>query len=85
VVAGGLGTMAAAPALARARIDVQAYEQAHQLTETSADVSLAPNGLRMLKRLGVGEGGLRRRPAEAAPAAAGDRSPPADAHRRAFL
>ena len=48
--------MAAAPALAPAGIDVQAHEQAHQLTETSADVSLAPNGLRMLKRLGVGEG-----------------------------
>ena len=45
--------MAAALALARAGIDVQAYEQAHQLTETSADVSLAPNGLRMLKRLGL--------------------------------
>jgi 2-polyprenyl-6-methoxyphenol hydroxylase-like FAD-dependent oxidoreductase len=56
VVAGGLGAMAAAPALARAGIDVQAYERAHQLTETSANVSLAPNGLRMLKRLGVGEG-----------------------------
>ena len=47
---------AAALALARAGIDVQVYEQAQQLTEASADVSLAPNGLRMLKRLGVGEG-----------------------------
>ena len=56
VVAGGLGAMAAALALARAGIDVQVYEQAQQLTEASADVSLAPNGLRMLKRLGVGEG-----------------------------
>ena len=37
-------------------IDVQVYEQVQQLTEASADVSLAPNGLRMLKRLGVGEG-----------------------------
>ena len=48
--------MAAALALARAGIDVQVHEQAQQLTEASADVSLAPNGLRMLKRLGVGEG-----------------------------
>jgi salicylate hydroxylase len=43
-------------ALARAGIDVQVYEQAQQLTEVGAGVSLAPNGLRMLERLGVGEG-----------------------------
>jgi hypothetical protein len=55
VVADGLGAMAPAPALARAGIDVQVHEQAQQLTEASADLSLAPNGLRMLKRLGVGD------------------------------
>jgi salicylate hydroxylase len=48
--------MAAAVALAQAGIDVQVYEQAQQLTEVGAGVSLAPNGLRMLERLGVGEG-----------------------------
>ena len=48
--------MAAAVALARAGIDVQVYEQAQQLTEVGAGVSLAPNGLRMLDRLGVGDG-----------------------------
>ena len=47
---------AAALALARAGIDAQVCEQAQQRTEASADASLAPNGLRMLKRLGVGEG-----------------------------
>jgi len=31
------------------------YEQAQQLAEVGAGVSLAPNGLRMLERLGVGE------------------------------
>jgi len=48
--------MAAAVALAQAGIDVQVYEQARQLTEVGAGVSLAPNGLRMLERLGVGDG-----------------------------
>jgi len=59
VVGGGIGGIAAAVALVRAGIDVGVYEQAHQLTEVGAGVSLAPNGLRMLERLGVGEG-IRR-------------------------
>ena len=59
VVGGGIGGMAAAVALDRAGIDVQVYEQARELTEVGAGVSLAPNGLRMLDRLGVGEG-IRR-------------------------
>jgi salicylate hydroxylase len=56
VVGGGLGGIAAAVALVQAGIDVQVHEQAQQLAEVGAGVSLAPNGLRMLKRLGVGEG-----------------------------
>ena len=56
VVGGGIGGTAAALALARAGLDVELYEQARQLTEVGAGVSLAPNGLRMLDRLGVGEG-----------------------------
>ena len=56
VVGGGIGGTAAAVALARAGIDVRVYEQAQQLAEVGAGVSLAPNGLRMLDRLGVGEG-----------------------------
>ena len=55
VVGGGIGGIAAAVALARAGIDVQLHEQAQQLTEVGAGVSLAPNGLRMLARLGIGE------------------------------
>jgi salicylate hydroxylase len=51
--------MAAAVALARAGIDVRVYEQARRLTEVGAGVSLAPNGLRVLDRLGVGEGTRR--------------------------
>ena len=56
VVGGGLGGMATAVALAQAGIDVQVHEQAQRLTEVGAGVSLAPNGLRVLDRLGVGEG-----------------------------
>jgi salicylate hydroxylase len=59
VVGGGIGGTAAAVALARAGIDVRVYEQAQRLTEVGAGVSLAPNGLRVLERLGVGEG-IRR-------------------------
>jgi salicylate hydroxylase len=55
VVGGGIGGIAAAVALARAGIDVEVHEQARQLTEVGAGVSLAPNGLRMLARLGVDE------------------------------
>jgi salicylate hydroxylase len=56
VVGGGIGGIAAAVALARAGLNVRVYEQAQQLTEVGAGVSLSPNGLRMLDRLGVGEG-----------------------------
>ena len=59
VVGGGLGGMAVALGLARAGIEVQVHEQAQQLAEVGAGVSLAPNGLRMLERLRVGEG-IRR-------------------------
>jgi salicylate hydroxylase len=55
VVGGGIGGIAAAVALARAGIEVEVHEQAQQLTEVGAGVSLAPNGLRMLELLGVGE------------------------------
>jgi salicylate hydroxylase len=55
VVGGGLGGLAAAVALAQAGIEVEVHEQARQLTEVGAGVSLAPNGLRMLARLGVAE------------------------------
>ncbi len=59
VVGGGIGGIAAAVALTQAGIDVQVHEQARQLAEVGAGVSLAPNGLLMLERLGVGDG-IRR-------------------------
>lgn len=55
VIGGGLGGTAAAVAMTRAGIDVRVYEQATRLAEVGAGVSLAPNGLRMLDRLGVGD------------------------------
>ncbi len=55
VVGGGIGGTAAAVALTQAGVDVRVYEQARQLTEVGAGVALAPNGLRMLDRLGVSE------------------------------
>jgi len=51
VVADGPGAMAAALALARAR-----DRRPSLWAGAAADVSLTPNRLRMLKRLGVGEG-----------------------------
>jgi salicylate hydroxylase len=55
VIGGGLGGTATAVALTRAGIDVRVYEQAARLAEVGAGVSLAPNGLRMLDRLDVGD------------------------------
>jgi salicylate hydroxylase len=55
VVGGGIGGVATALALTREGIHVRVYEQAADLTEVGAGVSLAPNGLRMLDHLGVGE------------------------------
>jgi salicylate hydroxylase len=56
VVGGGIGGTAAAVALAQAGVDVHVYEQAQRLAEVGAGVALAPNGLRMLDRLGVSDG-----------------------------
>ena len=55
VIGGGLGGTAAAVALTQAGLDVRVYEQAARLAEVGAGVSLAPNGLRMLQRLDVGD------------------------------
>jgi salicylate hydroxylase len=59
IVGGGIGGLAAANALLRRGIGVRVYEQAAALTEVGAGVALQPNGVRMLRRLGFGEGLLR--------------------------
>jgi salicylate hydroxylase len=56
VVGGGIGGAAAALALRRRGIDVHLYEQAPALAEVGAGVALQPNGIRMLRRLDLGDG-----------------------------
>ncbi|MBO0764862.1 MAG: FAD-dependent monooxygenase [Hyphomicrobiaceae bacterium] len=59
IVGGGIGGVAAATALLRRGIKVRLYEQAPALTEVGAGVAIQPNGIRMLRRLGLGEGVTR--------------------------
>jgi salicylate hydroxylase len=56
VVGGGIGGVAAANALLQRGLDVRIYEQAPALTEVGAGVAIQPNGARMLRRLGLGDG-----------------------------
>jgi salicylate hydroxylase len=56
IVGGGIGGVAAAVALLRRGIDVRLYEQAPALTEVGAGVAIQPNGVRVLRQLGLGEG-----------------------------
>jgi salicylate hydroxylase len=60
IVGGGIGGVAAAIALLQRGMDVRVYEQASALTEVGAGVALQPNGVRMLRRLGLGEEVARR-------------------------
>lgn len=55
IVGGGIGGVAATCALFQRGIDVRLYEQAAALTEVGAGVALQPNGVRMLRRLGLGD------------------------------
>ena len=59
VVGGGIGGVAAANALFQRGMDVHLYEQAPALTEVGAGVAIQPNGVRMLRRLGLGDELLR--------------------------
>ncbi|HEY7553101.1 MAG TPA: FAD-dependent monooxygenase [Hyphomicrobiaceae bacterium] len=59
IVGGGIGGVAAATALLRRGIEVRLYEQAPALTEVGAGVAIQPNGVRMLRRLGLGDGVAR--------------------------
>ena len=55
VVGGGIGGVATANALLQRGMDVRLYEQAAALTEVGAGVAIQPNGVRMLRRLGLGD------------------------------
>lgn len=54
VVGGGIGGLSAACALSRRGVDVTVFEQADVLGEIGAGVSIFPNALRQLERMGMG-------------------------------
>ena len=53
IVGAGIGGLAAALALIRRGIDVEVYEQAHELREFGAGVQVSANGTRILHALGL--------------------------------
>jgi salicylate hydroxylase len=53
VVGGGIGGLATAAFLHRAGLQSTVYEQAPELTEVGAGLVLAPNAIRLLRRLGA--------------------------------
>jgi len=53
IIGGGIGGLAAALALTRRGIDVEVYEQAHELRELGAGVQVSANGTRILHALGL--------------------------------
>jgi len=55
VVGGGIGGLAAACSLRRRGIDVLVFEQAEALGEIGAGLTIFPNSLRQLERMGLGE------------------------------
>src|SRR5215207_6702285 len=55
IIGGGIGGVAAANALLQRGGDVRVYEQAAALTEVGAGVAIQPNGIKLLRRLGVGD------------------------------
>src|SRR6185437_10688165 len=56
VIGGGIGGLAAAVSLLRAGFEVDVYEQAPELNEVGGGINVAPNAVRILRRLGVAEG-----------------------------
>ncbi len=55
VVGGGIGGLSAACSLRRRGIDVLVFEQAGALGEIGAGLSIFPNALRLLERMGLGK------------------------------
>jgi salicylate hydroxylase len=55
VVGGGIGGLAAACSLRRRGIEVSVFEQAEALGEIGAGLTIFPNSLRQLERMGLGE------------------------------
>ena len=55
IVGAGIGGLTAALALVRRSLDVEVYEQAHELREFGAGVQVSSNGTRILHELGLKE------------------------------
>jgi salicylate hydroxylase len=55
IVGGGIGGLSAACALSRRDIDVMVFERAAALGEIGAGLTIFPNSLRQLERMGLGE------------------------------
>jgi salicylate hydroxylase len=53
VVGGGIGGLTAALAMAKRGINVAVYEQTRQLTEIGAGLHVSPNGVKVLRALGL--------------------------------
>jgi salicylate hydroxylase len=56
IAGGGIGGLAAAAFLRRAGIEVAVFEQARELREIGAGLVVAPNTVRLLRKLGLHEG-----------------------------
>lgn len=55
VVGGGIGGLTLALALRQAGLDGRVYEQAGRLREVGAGLTMAPNAVKVLHRLGLAE------------------------------
>jgi 2-polyprenyl-6-methoxyphenol hydroxylase-like FAD-dependent oxidoreductase len=55
IVGGGIGGLATAVALRQQGLEAHVYEQAPELKEVGAGVAIHPNGVRMVRHLGLGE------------------------------
>jgi salicylate hydroxylase len=74
IVGGGIGGLAAALFLRRAGLDATVYEQAGELHPVGAGIVVAPNMVRLLRKLGVletGSGVVATPPPDDAPAVPG--------------
>src|SRR3954453_18580903 len=60
ILGGGIGGLAASAFLRENGFESQVYEQAAALTEVGAGLGIAPNAVRLLRRLGVLDGFLTR-------------------------
>lgn len=56
VVGAGMGGLTAALALRHAGFEVEVYDRVRELTPAGAGISLWPNGVKVLNRLGLGSG-----------------------------